>query len=292
MLLTMLGDGRLHLTGIVKLAPYPTRENREALLVRATYRSKRQIEELIAEVVPKPDVPALMRKLPEARPLVAPSSGAPPRPEQVGPSPRLCPDRVEPSVELRPDGVEPSMEVPPDAVDAVAAPRSSGCAVVQPLAPARYRVQFTASAKLHDKLERLRALMRPGVPDGDLAAIIEQAVTEKLERLEARRYARTRSPRKDLAETKTSPSSPHPRNRPAGGARARREPMPLCRQPRSALLRTQPARVPPSTSVWLWWTPRSAEPLPDVPRPQPVPGRARLWKTRDGEVRALGNASS
>ena len=33
--------------------------------------------------------------------------------------------------------------------------------------------------------------MRSSIPDGDLAAIIEQAVTEKLERLEARRFART-----------------------------------------------------------------------------------------------------
>jgi hypothetical protein len=70
-------------------------------------------------------------------------------------------------------------------------------------------VQFTASAELYDKLERLRALMRSEVPNGDLAAIIEQAVTEKLERLEARRYARTTTPRKDLSETDTSPASRH-----------------------------------------------------------------------------------
>jgi 5-methylcytosine-specific restriction endonuclease McrA len=70
-------------------------------------------------------------------------------------------------------------------------------------------VRFTASAELHDKLERLRALMRSSVPDGDLAKIIDEAVTEKLERLEARRFARTRSPRKTLAETDTTPSSRH-----------------------------------------------------------------------------------
>jgi 5-methylcytosine-specific restriction endonuclease McrA len=70
-------------------------------------------------------------------------------------------------------------------------------------------VQFTASAELHDKLERLRALTRSQVPDGDLAAIIEQAVTEKLERLEARRFAKTRAPRRGLLETDTSPSSRH-----------------------------------------------------------------------------------
>jgi hypothetical protein len=80
--------------------------------------------------------------------------------------------------------------------------------VVEPLAPARYKVQFTASAELRDKLERLRALMRSSVPDGDLAAVIESAVTEKLERLEARRFARTRSPRKVFPSDSSSRSRP------------------------------------------------------------------------------------
>jgi 5-methylcytosine-specific restriction endonuclease McrA len=86
-----------------------------------------------------------------------------------------------------------------------ASPRARPAAVVEPLAPARYKVQFTASAELHEKLERLRALMRSSVPDGDLAAIVEQAVTEKLQRLEARRFARTQAPRKTLAQSETSP---------------------------------------------------------------------------------------
>jgi len=64
-------------------------------------------------------------------------------------------------------------------------------------------VQFTASAEMHDKLERLRALMRASVPDGDLGAIIEQAVSEKLERLEARRFARTKTPKQVLSRTDT-----------------------------------------------------------------------------------------
>jgi hypothetical protein len=81
--------------------------------------------------------------------------------------------------------------------------------VIQPLAPARYRVQFTAGAALQDKLKRLRALMRSEVPDGDLAAIIEKAMTEKLERLEARRHGAVNAPRKDLRATDTSPSSRH-----------------------------------------------------------------------------------
>ncbi len=41
----------------------------------------------------------------------------------------------------------------------------------------------------------------------DLAAVIEAAVTEKLERLEAKRYAVTKHPRKTVEETDTTPSS-------------------------------------------------------------------------------------
>jgi hypothetical protein len=70
-------------------------------------------------------------------------------------------------------------------------------------------VQFTASAVLAAKLERLQALMRSQVPDGDLGTLIEAAVTEKLARLEARRFATTNRPRKDLSKTDTSSASRH-----------------------------------------------------------------------------------
>ena len=208
LLLTLLADGRLHLTAIAKLAPHLTPENREALLERAAHRSKREIEELVAELAPRPDAPAVMRKLPDRRP------GTP------SPAPRLGTNAEVPSLGLRPDGVaarEP--ELRPDGVAAASVePSPSGTAVlpasprgrpavIEPLAPARYKVQFTASAELHDKLERLRALMRSSVPDGDLAAIVEQAVTEKLQRLEARRFARTKAPRKTLSQSQTSPTT-------------------------------------------------------------------------------------
>jgi hypothetical protein len=51
--------------------------------------------------------------------------------------------------------------------------------------------------------------MRTRVPDGDLGRIIGEAVTEKLERLEAKRFARTSAPRKSLADADTTPSSRH-----------------------------------------------------------------------------------
>jgi len=49
--------------------------------------------------------------------------------------------------------------------------------------------------------------MRASVPDGDLSKIIDVAVTRELERLEARRFAKTQRPRKRLAQTDTRPKS-------------------------------------------------------------------------------------
>ena len=191
MLLDMLADGRLHLTGIGKLVPRLTPDNRDELLKRATHRSKREIEELVAELRPRPDVPTSVRKLP-TRP--APQ----PHPDEVeaidGHPPRAC------------DPVE-TTERCPDEVARPAAARHARSAPIQPLAPARYKVQFTASAELREKLTRLLGLMRPSVPDGDLGAIIEQLVTEKLERLEAKRFGKTSSPRKTLTKTDTKAAS-------------------------------------------------------------------------------------
>ena len=175
-LLTMLRDGRLHLSGIARLAPHLTRENAAAVLKRAAGMSYRQIRELVSELEPKPDVASTIRKLPD--PSAAPSVA----PLQLGAH------RVE-SGELK--------------ANRVAAP------VVEPLAPGRHRITFTASTELHEKLEQLQALMRSSVPDGDLARLIDIAVTEKLERVVAKRFAKTRAPRKDLTETDTTPTSRH-----------------------------------------------------------------------------------
>jgi hypothetical protein len=184
-LLTMLADGRLHLSGIVKLAPRLTVENRDQLLERATHRSKRQIEELLAELFPRPDSPALVRKLPERHPSIPPVA-------------RSLMKSTAPEVELRPDAVHFS---------SAAAPPSARSAIVEPLAPARYKVQFTASSELRDKLQRLQALMRTRIPDADLAAIVEDAVTEKLARLEARRFGKAKAPRKQVSTSDTTPGS-------------------------------------------------------------------------------------
>jgi hypothetical protein len=118
----------------------------------------------------------------------------------------LFPETVEPSGTGT--GIAPRCDIAGEATGPLAGPKPQArTAVIEPLSPARYKVQFTASQELRDKLERLTALMRSEVPDGDLAAIIERAVSEKLQRLEARRYGKTKTPRKTLADTVTTPGS-------------------------------------------------------------------------------------
>src|SRR5262245_59466641 len=63
-LLERLRDGSLHLSGIALLVPILTAENCASVLKRATHRTKRQLEELVAELSPRPDAHSLIRKLP------------------------------------------------------------------------------------------------------------------------------------------------------------------------------------------------------------------------------------
>jgi 5-methylcytosine-specific restriction endonuclease McrA len=208
-LLEMLREGRLHLSGAAMLAPVLTTENRHRLLARAVHRSKRQLEELVAELSPRPDVPSSIRRRPAKNPTTegerAPVLG------ENGAADELVPERVGPVRE----SISASA---PASTTTLAAP-----AVVQILSPGRYKVQFTASADLREKFERLAALMRSEVPNGDVGALIERAVTEKLERLEARRFAKPAKPRQATIQgDRTAPSEEKPSETTSSEARGSR----------------------------------------------------------------------
>src|SRR5258705_5025536 len=70
-----LASGAMSLTSVRILRPHLTPENHEAVLARASGRSRREIEALVAELAPRPDVPTSIRKLPE--PATRPVAGPP-----------------------------------------------------------------------------------------------------------------------------------------------------------------------------------------------------------------------
>jgi hypothetical protein len=73
--------------------------------------------------------------------------------------------------------------------------RSLAPSVVQPLAPERYKVQFTIGPETHNKLRKLQDLMRHAVPSGDIEEIFDRAITWLLREVERRKLAQAEHPR-------------------------------------------------------------------------------------------------
>src|SRR6187401_83786 len=81
---------------------------------------------------------------------------------------------------------------------AVTGPGASGVEFrgrTEPLSASRYRVEFTASSEICEKLERARELLSHSLPSGDLATLLERALDELIAR-EVRRREGAGVPRK------------------------------------------------------------------------------------------------
>ncbi len=210
-LLEMLRDGRLHLTAIKHIASLLDAvddEKREEILRFATHKSKREIEQLVARLRPQPDAPSTIRKLPKRRKRCSPKPDEL-VPDPVAPSRISVPSQDEAEAEAEHEAVASEESGQGADLDQNSARETVSAVRVQATSPARYKVTFTASAELRDKLDRLRELTRSSHHGGDLAAIIEEAITEKLERVEARRLGKVKSRPKSMAATDTSAGSRH-----------------------------------------------------------------------------------
>src|SRR5712692_2505621 len=121
LILELLASGSLSLTSVRLLGRHLTVENHQSVLAKARDRRRHEIEALVAELAPRPDVPSTVRKLP------CPKAS---RDSSAGPSPAMA------SVPL-PSASGSLMTPSPSALPA--APRP----IVQASAPERYRVQFS-----------------------------------------------------------------------------------------------------------------------------------------------------
>ena len=259
-LLAMLADGRLHLTAIAKLAPHLTPDNREAVLERATHCSKRQVEELAAELAPRPDAPALIRKLPEPSPTAPSPTSERSRSDRIaGSSFEFRPDAVAPQLEGghtvapsdpglgRDEATGSSAELRPDGVGHIrVAPAAAPPASVQPLAPGRYRVQFTASAGLRDKLEGSRPSCAPPSRRRPRRRHRRRRHREAREARGPPLRSHEGPPQESLADRDEARLAPHPGRRPPGRARAGRWPLSLRRRTGPTVHGPPRAQLPPS----------------------------------------------
>jgi hypothetical protein len=62
-------------------------------------------------------------------------------------------------------------------------------AATRALSPGRFKLVLTLDQEQHDKLEQLRELLRHQIPDGDLAPIVNPAISELLEKKRQQRGA-------------------------------------------------------------------------------------------------------
>src|SRR5437667_7156579 len=82
-ILDALASGALSLTSVRMLSSHLTPENHEAVLARASGRRRREIEALVAELAPRPDVPSSVRKLPGVTSAAPPPLSAPTPPPAI-----------------------------------------------------------------------------------------------------------------------------------------------------------------------------------------------------------------
>jgi hypothetical protein len=150
------------------LSPALTEMNHESVVARASGRSRRAIEALVAELAPRPDVPSSVRRLPT--PVVAASVSVP-------------------------APVALSIDPPSQAEAPQPPPPPTRRPIIENTSPERYRVQFTIGKAGHDTLRRLQELLRREIPDGDPGAIVERALALLLAKVEKDKLGAASKPR-------------------------------------------------------------------------------------------------
>jgi 5-methylcytosine-specific restriction endonuclease McrA len=183
MILDRLASGAVSLTSVRMLRPHLTPENHEAVLASASGKTLREIEALVAELAPRPDVPSSVRKLPA--PSLAPMAPA---------ESSICAPQTMPTISAPP-------------------PPVTHRPVVETTSPERYRVQFTMGKESHDTLRRLQDLLRREIPDGDAGAIVERALRLLLEKVEKAKFAATPKPRRAIRRGTDEARTPAPTSR-------------------------------------------------------------------------------
>jgi 5-methylcytosine-specific restriction endonuclease McrA len=180
-LFPLLADGRLSLSAAVMLAPHLTPEAADVLLARAVHRTNAEIELLLAEQFPKPDVPALVQ-------VIAPASV----PIESTAQPEACPLRL---------AVRPVAPFPGSSATQPVEPPSMRAKPV-PLSPGRFAVQFTMDEEMHEELVCVQALLGHTLPSGDLVQVFRRALHELRLKLEKQKFAATSHPRRQTQPAK------------------------------------------------------------------------------------------
>jgi 5-methylcytosine-specific restriction endonuclease McrA len=222
-ILAMLARGELHLNGVHLLARHLTEDNHVEVLKRARHRSSRAIEELVAELAPRPDAPSRVRAMPRKAPDRAGQPSLASDGNGVRGAREALPGRADlrSSTASRP-AARASGNDNPSPLASSPLPRQTPASGsrLRPLAPRRFKVEVTIDQETHDKLRKLQDLLNRGGTGADPAAILSRAVDLLLETTLKRKAALTERPALGRRTPTTEPTALG-RRKPTTGQRSR-----------------------------------------------------------------------
>ena len=162
-----LRDGRLCLSTVAVLGPLLTEANVGELVARGAYLTKAEVERLVVTIQPRTAPKDGLRRLP--------SKQAQPR---------------EPSapVDAPSTPAVSAASAPPTPASLQLAPPPSR-ATLEPVTADTYSLRVTVDAALEKEIEELKALLSHKIPNGDLTAVVREAVQCALEKHRKRKGA-------------------------------------------------------------------------------------------------------
>ena len=200
-----VAKGEIHLTGALMIGPHLGGERHAEILQRARFRSKRELLRLIAEIDPKPEVPALVEPIgpaPAGRAthaafmdvLAGPARELPPGSRPADWITDSADSRAEDGTAVRPDSDSTAEDglAGSDAADAADDAGEAPDADEHPR-PLHYKVQFTASQEFVDLLEEAKDLLGHETPRATLPEIQVRALRALVQQLRTRKRAATKA---------------------------------------------------------------------------------------------------
>jgi hypothetical protein len=176
LVLELLMDGSITITSVGLLARHLTHENHRAALESACGKKKAEVEEIVARLRPRADVPTIVRKLPMPATASPPASSWPVASAAAGDPPEAAGGR---SVTPNPAAEPPPPRTAPPRVPAPAP---------APLSEDRYKYQLTIDRETRELLSLAKDMLRHADPGADDGALLKRALELLVSDLARRKF--------------------------------------------------------------------------------------------------------
>ncbi len=170
-----LRDGRLCLSTLALLGQVLTEGNVDDLLAHAAFRTRAEVEHLVVSIQARTAPRAGLRKLTDRAPIAGSAALQPPASDagqaETATEPRTAKPTLDPGRAAGPLSAPPPPVAQPKRRDETLAVSES-----------RWSLRVTLDRACKEDLETLRSLLSHKVPDGDLAAVLHEAIRCAIEK--------------------------------------------------------------------------------------------------------------